>query len=84
MDVPMLEEAEWEAVTGGDEGLIGRRQAILEAYNRITGFSETNPEAVMHHRVADYGPPCLGCGRPLRTPRASFCASCGRRVADAG
>src|SRR5262249_31702473 len=98
MDVPMLEETEWrEVVTPwleqpsdhGDaareaERHLGRRQAVLEAYVRITGFPETNPEAVMPHRLAQYGPPCVACGRPLRTPRATFCASCGRRVADAG
>jgi hypothetical protein len=100
IDVPMLDETEWlEVVTpwaeagpiesagtvaGGADGLMHRRQAFLESYNRLTGFAETNPEAVMHHRIADYGPPCVACGRPLRTSLASFCASCGRSVIHAG
>jgi hypothetical protein len=50
---------------------------LLEEYNHITGFEETNPNAVWHHRIALYGPPCHGCGKPLRTPVARFCAACG-------
>ncbi|WP_143696738.1 hypothetical protein [Variovorax sp. YR752] len=48
----------------------------LAAYERITGFKETNPNALLHHRMSLYGPPCHECGKPLRTPAASFCASC--------
>jgi hypothetical protein len=50
---------------------------MLAAYERLTGFRETNPNAVWHHRVSLYGPPCGECGRPLRTPKARFCAACG-------
>jgi len=50
---------------------------LLDEYNRITGFGETNPSAVWHHRIALYGPPCGECGKPLRSPTASFCAACG-------
>ena len=49
----------------------------LRAYERITGFAETNPSALFHHRIALYGPPCHACGKPLRTPEAKLCASCG-------
>ena len=50
--------------------------AALEAYFEMTGFRETNSDAIWHHRVSIYGPPCSACGKPLRTPRASFCAAC--------
>lgn len=32
--------------------------AMLDAYERITGFRETNPAAVWHHQISLYGPPC--------------------------
>ena len=49
----------------------------LSKYAEITGFVETNVNAIWHHRVSIYGPPCAACDKPLRTPRASFCAACG-------
>ena len=55
-------EASWEA---------------LALYREITGFAETNANALWHHRIALFGPPCHVCGKPLRTPRAKLCAECG-------
>ncbi len=52
-------------------------QAVLEKYRELTGFEETNINAVWHHHVSIYGPPCAACGKPLRTPRAKLCAACG-------
>lgn len=49
----------------------------LQRYFEITGFRETNVNALWHHRVIQFGPPCSNCGKPLRTPRAKFCAECG-------
>ena len=57
-----------------------RFQKALELYERITGFKETNHNALWHHRVSLYGPPCEKCEKPLRTPKASLCAACGTRV----
>lgn len=54
-----------------------RFRPMLEMYRLLTGFEETNPNAVMHHEVAQYGPPCPQCTKPLRTPQARFCAACG-------
>src|SRR5688500_11339460 len=51
-------------------------QPALDAYERITGYKETNHNALFHHRIALYGPPCHKCGRPLRTPQARLCGSC--------
>jgi hypothetical protein len=52
---------------------------VREEYERLTGFRETNHNAIMHHRIALYGPPCPKCGKPFRTPRARFCAECGQK-----
>ncbi len=68
----MLTAAEWQAVASAftlhaDEGGVG--QAALRLYERITGFKETNPKALFHHQLSICGPPCLTCGKPLRTPQ---------------
>lgn len=57
-----------------------RNPAALAKYYALTGFLETNVNALWHHRLSLYGPPCPACGRLLRTPRARFCAECGHRV----
>lgn len=54
----------------------GFGQQALAAYEQITGFKETNPNALFHHRLSMYGPPCHACGKPLRTPQARYCAMC--------
>jgi hypothetical protein len=59
------------------EGVSKRYQPLLEMYRLLTGFVETNPNAVLHHEVEQYGPPCPQCCKPLRTPQARFCAACG-------
>lgn len=59
-----------------DPGFEGFRP-FLEMYRVITGFDETNPNAVWHHRIAQYGAPCPECGKPLRTPEARYCVACG-------
>ena len=58
-------------------GAARSKQSMLEMYKLLTGFEEVNPNAVMHHRVEQYGPPCPQCAKPLRTPEARFCAACG-------
>ncbi|AEV68698.1 hypothetical protein ABCY62_02610 [Acetivibrio clariflavus] len=53
---------------------------VCEEYEKITGFSGFNHNAIMHHRISIYGQPCKCCGKPLRTPRAKMCAACGAKV----
>lgn len=54
----------------------GYGQEALVAYAQITGFKETTPDALFHHRLNIYGPPYHACGKPLRTPQARYCAMC--------
>ena len=56
-----------------------RFRALLDFYNNLTGFGETEPHAIMHHRLSLYGPLCENCGKPYRNPKASFCAACGHK-----
>lgn len=52
---------------------------LLNFYNELTGWNETVPNAIMHHRISQYGPSCEKCSKPYRTPQATFCAACGNR-----
>lgn len=75
-DIPMLTEPEWEDVykflyPNFDP------EAALYRYESITGFKETNVNAIWHHRASSFGPTCNNCKKPLRTPKANFCAECG-------
>lgn len=54
-----------------------RSVPLIDYHERITGVRETNPNAILHHGLELYGPPCAVCTRPYRTPRARFCVSCG-------
>jgi hypothetical protein len=48
----------------------------LAMYEKLTGFEESNVNALYHHRLSMYGPPCHVCGKPLRAPLARYCAMC--------
>jgi hypothetical protein len=102
MDIPMLEDHEWDIVAPhlsnaieqlkqyrlahgvalSEAGVNGNGQEALRLYEKLTGFRESNVNAIWHHRVTLYGPRCAVCGKPLRTPSASFCAACGAKRAD--
>lgn len=87
MAVAMLDEHEfrkaYELYSDGMQAGEGTREErykpLLDYYFQVTGQKETEPNAVMHHRVAHYGPPCESCKKPYRTPKASFCAACGHK-----
>ena len=86
-EMPMLDDEEYSRVTSfrptveRGQSLQQRFAGMLAEYERITGFRETNPNAVFHHRLSDYGPPCRFCGKPLRTPHARLCGNCMRPIA---
>ena len=88
MEIPMLERDEYEKLfadagereSGRDGRAHGERLCV--AFSALTGFEETNVNAIFHHVADIYGPPCESCGKPLRTPVASFCAACGHGMRD--
>jgi hypothetical protein len=99
LEVPMLDDEEFRravldrtpiseflADPTSDMGILKNQWAdrMIEVYEQVTGVREQNWEKVFHHRLADYGPPCSNCGKPLRTPRARYCAACGFRPVMAG
>ncbi len=87
MEVPMLDEDEFiiasnlysAAFKNGKISLEQRFKPLLEYYHAITGFQESEPDAIMHHRISQYGPPCEKCSKPYRTPLANFCLACGNK-----
>ena len=84
MDIPMLDDVEWERVwhahrVAMDHHRDGRPVALAE-YERLTGFKETNINALFHHRISCHGTPCPRCGKVLRTPVAFKCFECGLQL----
>ena len=65
-----------ELACGLSEATAAAAKPALDVYEEITGFRETNLNALHHHRLSLYGPPCGKCAKPLRTPRARYCAMC--------
>lgn len=66
-----------DGVSLADARQFGWGKSALERYYGLTGYRETRPDNLFHHRISLVGPPCPSCGKPRRTPRAKFCAECG-------
>jgi hypothetical protein len=86
-EVPMLDDDEFKRVSSlFNTGTQGSKERMfgpaLQEYERITGVREKNPNVIHDHVLSKYGPPCLNCGKPLRTPRAKVCGSCMKPVSE--
>src|ERR1700692_1326019 len=82
MKVPMLDDEQCKSVLSFNEvgtGDLREREVgpVLQEYERITRFHETNINALYHHVISLYGSPCSNCEKPLRTPRAKLCGRAG-------
>jgi hypothetical protein len=69
-----------------EEGIERRRSGVpareamtivRETYSEMTGAPEIQENAILHHHLSYFGPPCEQCGKPYRTDKASFCTECG-------
>jgi hypothetical protein len=71
-------------VSLADARAYGYGREALKLYFEFTGYRETNPDAIWHHRISLLGGPCQACRKPLRTAKAKLCAECGvsRGAAD--
>jgi hypothetical protein len=49
-----------------------------DKYFELTGVPESNENAIWHHRLSLFGPPCVHCGKLLRSKSARVCAECWR------
>ena|SRR5882724_6885413 len=80
VETPMLDDEEFAQIVAKQDlqahTIEERFAPFLAEYERITGVKETNYNAVWHHQLSLYGPPCKRCGKPLRSPHATLCGSC--------
>lgn len=61
-----------------------RTDVACRKFAEITGYEESNANALWHHRRDMYGDVCANCGELLRTPRARRCFECGAVASAAG
>jgi DNA-directed RNA polymerase subunit RPC12/RpoP len=86
-EIPMLNEDEFAVASNlysdsfrkAGASKIKRFKPLLDYYEEMTGSKETEPNAIMHHRISQYGPACTNCGKPYRTPQATLCPACGNK-----
>jgi hypothetical protein len=63
------------------EQVQARFASVLAAHEKLTGDRDLKWDEIAKHRIGEFGPPCEGCGKNLRTPLASKCFECGHVVA---
>ena len=81
--VRALKQYREETGAGLAEAKLAVEDSAVRRFFEMTGYRLPSWESAYHHRLADWGPECDGCGHLLRTPMASFCANCGKRVTGA-
>lgn len=91
-DVPMLDDDEYEEIyklygecfynRDKSKTIDERFQPVSDEYERMTGVANCHYNAIMHHKISRYGEPCSQCGKPLRTPQASYCVYCGKKAQE--
>ncbi len=72
MEVPMLDETEFKKAAelyssafSNKGSMTERMKPLIDYYKEVSGWEETVYNAIMHHRIAQYGPPCEeNCGKP--------------------
>src|ERR1700722_15834217 len=81
-NVPMLDDDEWKIVWDAYSSVKNRdgRPSALAEYERLTGYKETNFNALFDHRISRDGLPCSNCGKVLRTRIAYKCFECGFQI----
>jgi hypothetical protein len=89
-EVPMLDDTEFKQAVSlrgtGIEGDLRERQfgPVLREYERITGFRETNPNAIYHHQLSLYGPRARIAGDRFGHPEPncadSACSGYSRKI----
>jgi hypothetical protein len=85
---PFLDRSTESVKSYREEHGVGLKEALrqgfdepaLRKFEELTGFKETNVNAIFHHRRSLYGPECPNCGKLIRTSRARFCAECGYKT----
>ena len=82
MDMPMLEkyEADYVLERGPGQEFGPDRKRILRRYFEVTGFEETNANAVWHHVAGQYALPAPPAESHC-APRARMCVACGAQAA---
>ncbi len=78
IDIEYIKSYREQSGVGLREAMDTLRFKACEKYFELTGFKETNPNALWHHYLSHYGPECSSCGHLLRTTEAVYCANCGK------
>lgn len=79
LDIERIKAYRSHAGVSLPEALSTLQHRACQRYFELTGFKETNPNALWHHHLDLYGRECPACSHLLRTPQAAFCANCGWR-----